>query len=133
MWPTYSTAFVPWCTGSGRFIGLGPPGFGYDLNPRPFSTPMRPSGVPKAAVGYQPVGTKPRTLLRGPEISTTAAAFRSEQATKSFFLSALSPRPLGVEPAGCRGVIVRFTLSSSESSPDSVAPSTYTLFVLLAE
>ncbi len=65
---------------------------------------MRPSGKPNASVGYQPVGTKPSTLLRAPEMSTTAAAFASEQATKSLVPSALRPSPQGVVPSGWRGV-----------------------------
>src|SRR5580704_14765777 len=80
--------------------GFGPFGFANDPSPLPFNTPMRPSGKPNAAVGYQPDGTNPRTRLRACEISTTPTAFVSEHATKSFAPSALMPRPLGVDPRG---------------------------------
>src|SRR5579884_2985128 len=100
-------------------MGLGPLGFAKLRRPRPLRTTRRPSLSARTAVGYQPVGMKPWTWLRGWEISTTATAFASEQATYNLFRSALRPAALGVMPTGWRGVMDRLMVSSGLSSPVS--------------
>src|SRR5580658_7061719 len=124
---------MPWRSRTTSTSGFGPFGFANDPKPFPLSTPKRPSGKPNAVVGYQPAGTNPRTWLCAWEISTIPTALASEQATNSFAPSALRPRPLGVDPRGWFGVRARLMVSSRDNSPDSEAPSTKTLFVLLAE
>src|SRR5213083_1235597 len=70
------------------------------------------SGETETAVGYQPVGMKPRTRLEpARETSTTATALLSAFATKSDLPSGESARAFGVVPAGEEGVSVTRTFS----------------------
>src|SRR5579862_4557124 len=131
MRPTYSTAALPVWLASGRREGFGPLGFGWEPPPRPFSTTRTPPGSTRAAVGYQPVGMKPATWLRSPgETSTTATTLPSEQTTYRCVSSGLRASPLGVMPAGWRGVIAVLMVSSRRRSLPSETPRVYTLLVL---
>src|ERR1700726_1962406 len=97
---TYSV-FRP---GVGQRKGFGPFGLGCEPIPLPLSTRSLPSRSARTAVGYQPVGTKPRTLVEAEVTSVTATVFASEHATYIRRLSGLNESELGVMPTGCRGV-----------------------------
>ena len=75
-------------------------------SPLPLTTKIAPSGANPAAVGYQPVGMKPReTEAPGRDTSNTASVLLSALATSSVLPSALSASPFGVDPAGMFGNI----------------------------
>jgi hypothetical protein len=76
-----------------------------EVRPLPLRMKIRlPSPLKRAAVGYQPVGMKPRTSLSpGRDTSTTATALLSALATSRVFPSGDNPRPLGVLPGGALG------------------------------
>src|SRR5262245_30109455 len=85
--------------------GWLPRGLACDV--RPFPLRIRiclPLPVNIAAVGYQPVGIKPFTVLApGVVTSTTATLLLSALATSSVAPSGDRPNPLGVVPAGASG------------------------------
>ena len=58
-------------------------GFALLPSPLPFKITSPPFGTELTAVGYQPVGMKPRTSLRASLISTTAAALASVPESES--------------------------------------------------
>src|SRR5437016_12369453 len=71
-----------------------------------------PSRVNWTAVGYQPVGMKPLTVLvPGRLTSTTATALLSALATSSVRPSGERPSALGVLPAGAPGCSATETCS----------------------
>src|SRR4029434_10892941 len=89
--PTY-------CPAALGIPGWLPRGVAGGVNPLPLRIKIRrPSRLNCAAVGYQPVGMKPRTALSpGRETSTTATVLLSALATSSVLPSGDRPRPLGV-------------------------------------
>src|SRR5262245_41689563 len=96
--PTY-------CPAALGIPGWPPRGLGDDVKPLPLRMKIRlPSRLHCAAVGYQPVGMKPRTALAPErETSTTATVLLSALATSSVLPSGDRPRPLGVLPGGAAG------------------------------
>src|SRR5688572_10126375 len=100
--------------------------------PRPLITISRPSLIIRAAVGYQPVGTKPRTLLVSSAISTTAITLVSEQTTNKRDWSEFKLNPEGVMPAGCLAVIATLIDSIIFKSLLSDTPTEKTVLVFAA-
>src|SRR5215203_3346250 len=86
--------------------GCAPRGLAAEVSPLPLRMKIRlPSRLHWAAVGYQPVGMRPRTTLApGRETSTTATVLLSALATRSVWPSGDRPRPLGVLPGGVAGL-----------------------------
>src|SRR3954451_21944596 len=94
-----------YCPGEPVTPGWLPRGLAMEVKPLPLRTKIRlPSRLNCAAVGYQPVGMKPRTRLSpGRETSTTATVLLSALATSRVRPSGDRPRALGVLPGGAAG------------------------------
>src|SRR5947209_19793897 len=86
---------------------LAPAGIGFGRVWLPLPTPTSrflPSGVTATAVGYHPVGMKPRTWLRSTlAMSMTATQLLSPLATKSVLPSGATATASGVLPSGALG------------------------------
>src|SRR5258708_30705535 len=85
--------------------GFGPSGLAFDMPPLPLAiSSLRPSGVTRTEVGYQPLGMKPSDrLLPGSATSNTATAFSVALATNSSLSSGERARPAGGSPGGRLG------------------------------